>query len=77
MNLATLRLAAIITSVTATLGWAGVFTILGMDLLQAYEASGMLAGYVVSLVLGFGSTVATFPLWATWILRRSRDYETI
>lgn len=83
LRLRRLYWSAVATTVSACLGWAGVFTIVGMDLTQAYETNGMLAGYVSSLLVGYLSTITTLPLWAHyhWYLWRSGvgglGYETL
>lgn len=75
-----LRTWAILTTATACLGAAGFFTIVGLDLLRSYEASGMLSGYIASVCLFGVSTVTTVPLWVAYSRHRTNDvqqYETI
>jgi hypothetical protein len=67
-------------TVLACLGWSGVLTIVGLDLTQAYEASGMHDAYIACTLIAGVSTLASACLWARYcisIRRSTPEYYTL
>jgi hypothetical protein len=71
---------AIISTIVSLLGLLGMIVIIGLDLFQDYEASGMLSTYIGCSVIFLTGLVASGVMWGLHlrdILARIRNYETI
>ena len=61
---------AIIATCFAAAGLVSFLTLLGINFFQGYEISGMLAGYIASVVIMCLSTIASAILWCSWSRNR-------